>query len=1002
MGKGLLVFVGVLLLATALLLWAGVLPATPSVDPPTQAVIPRHSPIMGTNVALQQYGDNAQRYDVLQAIAGAGFGWVRQRFPWDLIEPEPQEFDWSQWDEIVRAIDESGLSLVAVLDGSPAWARPQQDSANPLAPPGTSADFGNFAAAFAQRYGEQIRFYQVWDEPNIAPHWGAGPVDATEYAGLLREAAIQIREADPEAIVMAAALAPNVEPGGINQSDISYLDDLYSSGAAPYFDAVSAQPYGFDLPPSDPAHQEVLNFNRAMLLRDVMQDHEDAGTALWLSSFGWHAPSPTMTGSESPWKSVDEATQAEWAAAAAERARGFWPWLGGMAWAWWQPPQPAGDPHWGFALVTEDGLKRPALNALDKWNHDVKPLSPGVWPPSHPAVSQQGGWRITDLAADPPHGATIANNRLLVQFEGTGAALTIQRGPYWGYLDVTVDGAPANALPVDDNGRSNLLLHDPLAGRAVVSVARNLAGGPHRMEISAHGGWQQWPLEQIVIESKPATSWPAWLPWLLAGIGLICLMASSATVRSWVTSTGSQSPAGIQQRFERLDNLPVPLVYGAAALLALLSVILPGFLGIIGLGLLFLWLVPFPAAGIALIALSIPLFLVPVHILGRGFSPTELIIWMTAVALVVRTILVYLATGRDKNNETNKPLLKLSILDWAVVALLLISILSLPFAVHFGVAAREFRTVILAGVLVYGLVRLSPPVGKGAFDPWPVTWAVGLGALIVAVWGLSQAVTGLDLIVAEGVRRIRGPFGSPNNLALYLAHVAPVLIAVSALGRSRNRRILALLLLLPVLAALLLTYSKGALILGLPAAILFLGFAAGGRWRWIALATVAAGFLLLIPLYSTERFAGLFDLNDGTSYQRVQLWRGAWNMIKDNPWLGVGLDNFLYTYRTIYALPTAWQELNLSHPHNILLDFWTRLGLIGVIVGVWLFAAGFWQGRQRLKSLSGDQWALMLGLLASLVATLLHGLIDNSVFLTDLMILFMLSLGLIGRSWNDI
>ena len=205
-----------------------------------------------------------------------------------------------------------------------------------------------------------------------------------------------------------------------------------------------------------------------------------------------------------------------------------------------------------------------------------------------------------------------------------------------------------------------------------------------------------------------------------------------------------------------------------------------------------------------------------------------------------------------------------------------------------------------------------------------------------------------------------------------------------------------------IVLGLVLTFSKGALLLALPASLLFIGFAAGGRWRRVALGLLAVGGLALLPLFGTERFAGLFDLQGGTSFFRVQLWRGAWNMALDQPWLGVGLDNFLYAYRTHYALPTAWQELNLSHPHNIVLDFWTRLGFLGLVVGIWLFAAAFWQGWPALKRASGDRWALLLGLLASLAATLAHGLIDNSLFLVDLMLLFMLSIGLIGRLGQEL
>jgi len=323
-------------------------------------------------------------------------------------------------------------------------------------------------------------------------------------------------------------------------------------------------------------------------------------------------------------------------------------------------------------------------------------------------------------------------------------------------------------------------------------------------------------------------------------------------------------------------------------------------------------------------------------------------------------------------------------------------------AVNLGVALRELRTVIVAGVLAYWLVRLTPAGRDGRFDPWPLVWGLGIGAAVVAGWGIAQAVGGVGLIGAEGVWRVRGPYGSPNNLALYLGHVLPILLALTLFGESRWRRLGAGLLATLIFLSLVLTFSKGALLLGLPAGLLALGFMAGGRWRWVALGLLAVGGLALLPLFGTERFAGLFDLQGGTSFFRLQLWRGAWNMVQEHPWLGVGLDNFLYAYRTRYALPTAWQELNLSHPHTIVLDFWTRLGLLGLAVGVWLFTAAIWQNWQALKRAEGDRWALLLGLLASLAATLAHGLIDNSVFLVDLMLLFMLSIGLIARLGQEL
>ena len=946
---------------------------------------------LGVNVALEQYAA-PQRAETLDAIAAAGFGWVRQRFPWDQIEPAPGVYDWTAWDRVVADVSAAGLELMAVLDGSPSWARAPQDGANPLAPPASRADFGRFAAAFAQRYGDRLHLYQIWDEPNIAPHWGDRHVDAADYAGLLREAAVQLRSADPDALILLAALAPNVEPGGLNQSDLAYLNALYAAGAAPWFDAVAAQPYGFDRPPDDPPAPDQLNFRRAELLRQVMLRRGDAATPVWLAAFGWHTAQPD--GDAGPWQSVDPATQADWAVKALEWARRHWDWTAGIAWAAWQPAQPAGDPRWGFALAAPDGQGSQTLAALSGWAQTAHPLGPGVWPPDAPAIQVEGGWRTLPLAADPPHGAALDDNLLRIPFEGTALALDVQRGPYWGYLDVIIDGQPANALPRDAAGRANLLLHDPLGQQASVVVARGLAEGPHVAEIRASGGWEQWPLLAVRVANSPPPHWPAWLVWLLGLAGVVLAGAGVAGLSRQQAARQLAEPEAPASILARAEAAPQAVRYGLLAVAVAGVVWMPGALQLAPLGLLLALFVVWPATGLALLAAVAPLFLVLVPILGRMVSPAEAVAWLLAAALAARWVMDLVAGSVAAHRPARAGL---AALDWPVLALLAVAVLSLAAADNLGVAIRELRTVIVAGVLAYGLVRLAPAGRDGRFDPWPVVWGLGAGAAVVAGWGVYQAAAGQGLIGAEGVWRVRGPFGSPNNLALYLGHILPILLAVAALGRSRDKRLAAGLLAAPVFLGLVLTFSKGALLLAVPAAVLFMGFVAGGRWRWVALGLVGLGALALLPLFGTERFAGLFDLQGGTSFFRVQLWRGAWNMILDHPWLGVGLDNFLYAYRTTYALPTAWQELNLSHPHNVVLDFWTRLGFLGLVVGVWLFVAAFWQGWPALRRASGDRWALLLGLLASLVATLAHGLIDNSLFLVDLMLLFMLSIGLIVR-----
>jgi O-antigen ligase len=152
---------------------------------------------------------------------------------------------------------------------------------------------------------------------------------------------------------------------------------------------------------------------------------------------------------------------------------------------------------------------------------------------------------------------------------------------------------------------------------------------------------------------------------------------------------------------------------------------------------------------------------------------------------------------------------------------------------------------------------------------------------------------------------------------------------------------------------------------------------------------VLYGFALQIPALS-ERLS----LASATGVFRLHLWQASLNMFWENPWFGVGLDNFLYAYRGRYILAEAWQEPNLNHPHNLVLDFATRLGIFGLLSGGWMLGEtgrGVWH---NLRHTQADQYLLAIGLAGGLLVMVVHGLVDHSFFLVDLAYAFFLILGL--------
>ena len=326
-------------------------------------------PFLGVTVALEQYNTPHDRQQALNRLRGAGFGWVRQRVDWSCIEPHPGDFQWAWTDRVLTEIAAAGLVPVIVLDGSPAWARdsvdrpPSGSSENDLpwrlAPPAAPETFARFAAVFARRYRDTVRFYQIWDEPNIAPHWGNRLIDPVGYARLLRAAAVTVRAADPDSVILAAALAPTQDRGHTAIDEGFFLQRLYAAGAAPYFDAALVQPFGFGTASDDPRSRvDALNFRRAAWVRRVMVAAGDAQTPVWAVRFGWNRQV------QDHWKTVSKADQLRLTEEAIRYAQANWPWLAAMGWPVDRPDAHPSDPMWGFSLTAPDGKEHALLSVF--------------------------------------------------------------------------------------------------------------------------------------------------------------------------------------------------------------------------------------------------------------------------------------------------------------------------------------------------------------------------------------------------------------------------------------------------------------------------------------------------------------------------------------------------------------------------------------------------------------------------------------------------------------
>ncbi len=294
----------------------------------------------GINTFLQNEVELSKRERQVQLIAEAGFHWIRQEFQWEDIEVhgkgdyvdrrnDPAGVDaWAKYDHIVDLAERYELEIIARLSNPPAWSRALGDAGGALAPPDDIADYGDFVAAVVSRYAGRIKFYQMWNEPNIYPEWGEAPVSPEAYTELLCHAYGRAKETDPEVVVLSGALAPTLALDERNFNDLVFLQRMYDAGAGDCFDILSMQGYGLWSGPTDRRQRPtMINYARNVLVRDMMVQNGDEHKAIWISEMNWN-PVPDEVLTQGVYGQVTLEQAARYAPLAYQRAQDEWPWIG--------------------------------------------------------------------------------------------------------------------------------------------------------------------------------------------------------------------------------------------------------------------------------------------------------------------------------------------------------------------------------------------------------------------------------------------------------------------------------------------------------------------------------------------------------------------------------------------------------------------------------------------------------------------------------------------------
>jgi hypothetical protein len=279
---------------------------------------------VGAGLYLYRYQGSPNYAESIRAACRlarrAGVKWTREEIQWHATEPAEGSFNFKFYDDLVEIARSEGISVYGLLAYWAPWAR--------INTPEGARQYARWAATVVRHYQGRIRYWEIWNEPNI--FFWSGPKEL--YAELLTQAYDAIKSADPDAVVLGCSTA------GV---DTGFIRKVMGWGGK--FDALTIHPY-----------RGVMNdlgfMQELMDVRDLVN-----GRDVWLTEIGF--PSQLIDG----WSERRQASLAArvYLCTAASGA--------GRSVSWYDFRNDGNDAFYNeanFGLVRSDLRPKPAYGAL--------------------------------------------------------------------------------------------------------------------------------------------------------------------------------------------------------------------------------------------------------------------------------------------------------------------------------------------------------------------------------------------------------------------------------------------------------------------------------------------------------------------------------------------------------------------------------------------------------------------------------------------------------------
>ncbi len=376
---------------------------------------------------------------------------------------------------------------------------------------------------------------------------------------------------------------------------------------------------------------------------------------------------------------------------------------------------------------------------------------------------------------------------------------------------------------------------------------------------------------------------------------------------------------------------------------------------------------------------------------------------------------------------------------WAIIFWLIVSFIAVGTAGWSNAALGVWRAYFFEPLLLF-IVIVNTHQTKDKIIC--LLGSFSLSAIAVSVFAFYQYLTGNfipnDFWASSTNRRATSFFPFPNAVGLYLAPI--IMLLMGNLGRllSSGKKFLEnKWLYLPTvlgiifgLGAVIAAKSEGAIFALVIGFILF-GLFGQKKLRLFTIGLVlvsgiAISFFQPLRIYVEDRIL----LRNFSGQVRQAQWQETWQMLTDGKIVsGAGMANYQqailpYHQEGIFVKDyrdpdfqrkvvfneefrnSVWQPLEIYlYPHNIILNFWTELGIFGLAIFLWIIITFFYYAirvfRHAKKSNIPDMY-LVLGVTLSLVVILIHGMVDVPYFKNDLSVMFWIIMAMMGVMYKNL